>query len=291
MISFLALEYTPELNAQKKVIEKVIKVVSKKVIKKSAKKVAKKNSKKLAKRLAKKEAAKKIINSKKIKSFKDFTRKQSKENLRLSSSKIDYNKSANLSKRSIKESVSKNSAKKGTTKKVKSRIHDGEVKISDSEIPSGYGGINREGYTYGQLRKQPIINEIKNTISNPKIKSWVDECNHRNTNGFKMRRVNGEYNFEDLRVGPKVKLPSPKQIKDQYGSDLTPEQVRKISYSLLRKEISRQTGLTESQAANVIGKIDCVPHEDISGYVYMVPNWAHKWFTHKGFVSSVLGYE
>lgn len=32
--------------------------------------------------------------------------------------------------------------------------------ISDSDIPSGSGGINGEGYTYGQLRHQPIIAEI-----------------------------------------------------------------------------------------------------------------------------------
>ena len=32
--------------------------------------------------------------------------------------------------------------------------------ISDSDIPTGSGGINGEGYTYGQLRHQPIIAEI-----------------------------------------------------------------------------------------------------------------------------------
>lgn len=32
--------------------------------------------------------------------------------------------------------------------------------ISDSDIPAGSGGINGEGYTYGQLRHQPIITEI-----------------------------------------------------------------------------------------------------------------------------------
>ena len=37
--------------------------------------------------------------------------------------------------------------------------------------------------------------------------------------------------------------------------------------------------------------LDCVPHEDISGYVYMVPNWAHKWFRHRGYVSTILGHE
>ena len=34
--------------------------------------------------------------------------------------------------------------------------------------------------------------------------------------------------------------------------------------------------------------LDYVPHEDISGYVYMVPNWAHRWFRHKGYLSAML---
>ena len=36
--------------------------------------------------------------------------------------------------------------------------------ISDSDIPSGSGGINGEGYTYGQLRHQPIITKILQRI-------------------------------------------------------------------------------------------------------------------------------
>lgn len=34
------------------------------------------------------------------------------------------------------------------------------VLINDSDIPSGYGGINREGYSYGELRRNPIIPEM-----------------------------------------------------------------------------------------------------------------------------------
>lgn len=44
-----------------------------------------------------------------------------------------------------------------------------------------------------------------------------------------------------------------------------------------------------AKAASVIGNmLDCVPHEDISGYVYMVHNWAHCWFRHRGFVAAML---
>lgn len=35
-------------------------------------------------------------------------------------------------------------------------------------------------------------------------------------------------------------------------------------------------------------QLDCAPHEDISGYIFMVPNWAHKWFRHNGYVSKMI---
>lgn len=161
--------------------------------------------------------------------------------------------------------------------------------ISDSDVPSGSGGINREGYTYGELRRQPIISEIMRGISNPVVRRWAEECNSRNRSGFVMRKVNGEYCFDGLHVGPKMRLPSPAQLRQQLGKNLTAETVRQVSYSLLREEIARHTGLSVNQAASVIGaQLDCVPHEDISGYVYMVPNWAHKWFRHRGYVANVL---
>lgn len=166
------------------------------------------------------------------------------------------------------------------------------VVVADSDVPSGSGGINREGYTYGELRRQPIIPEIMRGISDPVIRRWAEECNARNRGGFIMRRVNGEYCFDGLHVGPKVKLPNAAALRARFGKMLNASQIRDISYSLLRQEIARQTGMSESRAASAIGNmLDCVPHEDISGYVYMVPNWAHKWFRHRGYVSSILGHE
>lgn len=161
--------------------------------------------------------------------------------------------------------------------------------LSDSDIPSGSGGINREGYTYGQLRRQPIIPEVMRGISNPIVRRWAEECNARNRSGFVMRKVDGEYCFDGLHVGPKVALPSRAEIIRRLGSNTTAGEIRELSYSLLREEIARQTGMSVASAASAIGNmLDCVPHEDISGYVYMVPNWAHKWFRHRGYVSRIL---
>lgn len=164
--------------------------------------------------------------------------------------------------------------------------------VSDSDVPSGSGGINREGYTYGQLRRQPIIPEVMRGVTNPTVRRWAEECNARNRSGFVMRKVSGEYCFDGLHVGPKVKLPSKAQLLAMLGANPSVAAIRDVSYTLLREEIARQTGLSVSQAASAIGNmLDCVPHEDISGYVYMVPNWAHKWFRHCGYVSSILGHE
>lgn len=156
----------------------------------------------------------------------------------------------------------------------------------------GSGGINREGYTYGQLRRQPIIPEVMRNVTDPTVRRWAEECNARNRGGFVMRKVNGEYCFDGLHVGPKVKLPSAAELRRLLGPDPTAAQVREVSYRLLRQEIARRTGMSESRAASAIGNmLDCVPHEDISGYVYMVPNWAHRWFRHRGYVASMLGDE
>lgn len=166
------------------------------------------------------------------------------------------------------------------------------AEISDSDIPSGSGGINREGYTYGQLRRQPIIPEIMRGITNPVVRRWAEECNGRNRSGFVMRKVSGEYCFDGLHVGPKVKLPSAAELRAKLGNNMSASAIREVSYGMLREEIARQTGLSVRQAATAIGNmLDCVPHEDISGHVYMVPNWAHRWFRHSGYVSSILGHE
>lgn len=166
------------------------------------------------------------------------------------------------------------------------------VDVADMDVPSGSGGINREGYTYGELRRRPIIPEVMRGVTDPVVRRWAEECNARNRSGFVMRKVNGEYCFDGLHVGPKEKLPSKAELLAQLGPNPSAAAVREVSYALLREEIARQTGMSVSRAASAIGNmLDCVPHEDISEYVYMVPNWAHKWFRHRGYVSTILGEE
>ncbi|VFB12801.1 Uncharacterised protein [Bacteroides heparinolyticus] len=164
-------------------------------------------------------------------------------------------------------------------------------KISDTDIPSGNGGINKEGYTYGELRHQPIIPELMAQITHPKIRQMAEECNSRNRKeGFAMYKVDGEYCFWELRVGPVVKTPSKEELlKILPERPVTASAIRAVTYEILRKEIALQCNMSLKEAAEAIGnQLDCAPHEDISGHIFMVPNWAHKWFRHRGYVAKIL---
>jgi len=163
--------------------------------------------------------------------------------------------------------------------------------ISDDDVPSGSGGINGEGYTYGQLRRQPIIPEVLRRITHPIARRMAEECNERNRReGFTMYKIDGEYCFEGLRVGPKVSIPSKANLLAMLGGqELNAANIRSITYTLLREELARLYGTTIQEAGDIIGnQLDCAPHEDISGYIFMVPNWAHKWFRHNGYVSRMM---
>lgn len=173
--------------------------------------------------------------------------------------------------------------------------------VSDSDIPSGNGGINGERYTYGQLRHQPIISGLMRNIRNLKIKKYAEECNSRNQGeGFVMFKVEGEYCFWGLRVGPIVKTPSVQEMRSILSAnpktagvvlnhEVSAGMIREVTYALLQHEIAKCCNITDKEAASVIGnQLDCAPHEDTSGYIFMVPNWAHKWFRHDGYVSKIL---
>lgn len=162
--------------------------------------------------------------------------------------------------------------------------------ISDLDIPSGYGGINGEGYTYSQLRHHPIIPELISSIDNSCVKEFVLNCNARNQKeGFTMYKVNHEYCFWGLRVGPVVKAPSEVELRKLLADkDITTANIRQVTYDLLRAELSKYCDVCVCDSALIIGNmLDCAPHEDISGYIFMVPNWAHKWFIHRGYVSQM----
>ena len=176
--------------------------------------------------------------------------------------------------------------------------------VNDDEVPSGTGDINREGYTYGELRHQPIINELLEAIEHSKIKEMAAACNRRNAKeGFHMFKVDEEYCFWGLRVGPMVPLPSAEEMKSillcskkeaiieaVINKTVTQRMIRDVTYDLLRKNLAVNCDLSLKEAKEVIGNVlDCTPHEDqSSGLIFMVPNWAHRWFHHDGYVKHTL---
>jgi hypothetical protein len=167
----------------------------------------------------------------------------------------------------------------------------GSSEVSDSDVPSGSGGINRERYTYGELRRQPIIPELMRGITNAGVRRLAQEANDRcRRTPFVMRRIDGEYCFKGLHVGPIIALPSAADYRRHFGTGtITAAMIRDYNYALIRSAIARECGITDREAALAIGnQLDCAPHEDISGTMFLVPNWAHKWFRHDGYVSRLL---
>ena len=173
--------------------------------------------------------------------------------------------------------------------------------VSDCDIPSGSGGINAERCTYGQLCHHPIISELMRKITNERLKQYAEECNSRNSQeGFRMFKVEGEYCFWGLRVGPVVRTPSASEMKQILLKNsktaqavkehqVTAAMIRAVTYDLLREELGRCCRISKEEAGLAIGnQLDCAPHADGSGYIFMVPNWAHKWFHHDGYVSKML---
>ncbi len=176
-----------------------------------------------------------------------------------------------------------------------------ECIVDDNDIPQGYGGINREGYPYGILRRQPVIPEILNEINNPKVRALAESCNLRNSEqGFRMFKVNGEYCFWGLRLLPVVRTPNAQELKMLLEKDassaealksksITPRIIRDITYNLLRQELAKVLDVSVKEASHIIGnELDCAPHEDPCGYIFMVPNWSHNWFRHDGYVKQML---
>ena len=93
-----------------------------------------------------------------------------------------------------------------------------------------------------------------------------------------------------LRDGPGVALPYEEELGRMLPNrPVTSAQIREISYKLIGEQIAKESGCTYEEARYYIGNLfECAPHEDMAtNTVYMVQNWAHKWFKHSGYVSKM----
>lgn len=183
------------------------------------------------------------------------------------------------------------------------------VPRTEEYLPNGeYNGINREEYTYEKLCRRPIISEIMD-IPNPetgetmlkdnKLREWAKKLNEVSSKGeLVIKETNGQPDLSKFQLGPRVELPTVGEYssmpeiaslleKGASKSELK-DGIRKINYDILREKVGELCGQTKEWAAKNIGsQLDCAPHEDINGTIYMVPNWAHKWFPHGGYASKV----
>ena len=104
--------------------------------------------------------------------------------------------------------------------------------------------------------------------------------------------INGErYTYGQLCHQPIIPelMKNPKTAQAVKEHRVTAAMIRAVTYDLLREELGRCCGISKEEAGLAIGnQLDCAPHEDGSGYIFMVPNWAHKWFRHDGYVSKML---
>ena len=62
----------------------------------------------------------------------------------------------------------------------------------------------------------------------------------------------------------------------QEKNDITPEDIRGVSYDIAHQAIANKYGITKDQARLLIGKLDLVIHETENGVVEIVPNNVHR---------------
>lgn len=173
-------------------------------------------------------------------------------------------------------------------------------------VPSGNGGINSERRTIAEICAKPVpdvlLNDLeKNTgINNPVALSKIrrDFGVGWSSNKVPMPSVNGSVDFSVIEH-PKFKVRLPLEENSlltmvrQFRSvlsfeDVTAADIRKVSYSLMRKEIAKTYDITETQAGYLIGAMDSVIHETEDGWAVLVPNNLHRYkelYSHRGYVS------
>jgi hypothetical protein len=98
----------------------------------------------------------------------------------------------------------------------------------------------------------------------------------------------------------KVKLPDSKEELLKEARKFRPEatlddldavDIRRVSYSKMRRQIAEHYGISEGKACKLIGTMDCVIHETTEGFATIVPNNLHRCkelYSHKGYVSKMM---
>lgn len=176
-------------------------------------------------------------------------------------------------------------------------------------VPKGNGGINKEGRTIKDICKQPVPDHIldvdfvmsKLGIKDRKLAQRIsDEFRKWTSNKVPMPSKEGYVDFSSVEHPLfKVKLPDTKEELLKEARKFRPEatlddldavDIRRVSYSKMRRQIAEHYGIPESKAGDLIGTMDCVIHETTEGFATIVPNNLHRCkdlYSHKGYVSKM----
>ncbi|MBO5988185.1 MAG: hypothetical protein J6Q03_01730 [Paludibacteraceae bacterium] len=177
-------------------------------------------------------------------------------------------------------------------------------------VPKGNGGINKEGRTIKEICKQPVPDKLLNVnfimknlgIKDRKLAQRIsDDFRKWTSKDAPMPSKDGYVNFSSVEHPLfKVKLPDTKEglLKEARKfrpeatlDDLNATDVRRVSYSKMRRQIANHYGISEGKAGKLIGKMDCVIHETTEGFATIVPNNLHRCkdlYSHKGYVSKMM---
>lgn len=177
-------------------------------------------------------------------------------------------------------------------------------------VPKGNGGINKEGRTIKEICKQPVPDKLLNVdfimknlgIKDRKLAQRIsDDFRKWSSKDAPMPSKDGYVNFSSVEHPLfKVKLPDTKEglLKEARKfrpeatlDDLNATDVRRVSYSKMRRQIANHYGISEGKAGKLIGKMDCVIHETTEGFATIVPNNLHRCkdlYSHKGYVSKMM---
>lgn len=172
-------------------------------------------------------------------------------------------------------------------------------------IPSGNGGINKEGGTLGEIALAPVPEALLVRIESLGIDGATAERIRRDARAMGRGlvpepAVDGVVDFSPvawpnfLPALPTVEpLTESLQavLKGQLLTAVTPDKIRAITYTIGREALSKRYAISIAQAAELVGLLDYVFHETTDGYLQIVPNNLHRYkqlYAHKGYVSRMM---
>ncbi len=192
-------------------------------------------------------------------------------------------------------------------------ISDGDIEDDYERVPAtgGERGVKDENKERRNLREladdpycdsETLFNSVVNSHriseeSKRLMRADLEESRARTikNSSQKIRRVNGEPDFFSRRFTQVVvrsvtaqELVAKELVNPSLTDDEIDDVIRRENYGRLAEALERRWKLPKGKGKNVIGALfHCTPHEDKSGYVFLVRIPLHMAFPHSGAASAV----